>query len=167
VEQHIPADLEFPVNPVVLSTLDRLFATLWVGALWAIGYLAVPILFAHLDDRMLAGALAGRMFSALSYAGLVAGLSLLAIVALHREARWRRSRLVMVALMVLLVAIGEFAIQPVMAELKVQGLVAGSAQAARFAIWHGIASILYLINSLVGLVLVALGNGATVNRAAA
>ena len=155
------------MNPAVLSTLDRLLTTLWVGALWAIGYLAVPILFAHLDDRLLAGALAGRMFTALSYAGLVAGLSLLVIIALRREARWRRSRLAMVMLMVVLVAIGEFAIQPVMADLKSHGLLTGSAQAASFAIWHGVASILYLLNSLLGLVVVALGNGTSPSRAAA
>jgi len=155
------------VNPTLLSILDRLLTTLWVGALWAVGYLVVPILFAHLDDRMVAGALAGRMFTALSYIGLVAGLALLVIIALRREARWRRSRLGMVALMLVMVMIGEFLIQPIMAELKLHGLVAGSAEAASFAVWHGVSSILYLINSLLGLVVVALGNGATVSRAAA
>jgi hypothetical protein len=167
VEQRSRRLLEFPVNPTVLSTLDRLLTTLWVGALWAIGYLAVPILFAHLDDRILAGALAGRMFTALSYTGLVVGVSLLAVITLRREARWRRSRLMMVALMLVVVVIGEFLIQPIMAELKSHGLVAGSSEARRFALWHGAASILYLCNSLLGLVVVALGNGAMVNRAAA
>lgn len=155
------------MNPTLLSILDRLLTTLWVGALWAVGYLVVPILFAHLDDRMVAGALAGRMFTALSYIGLVAGLALLVIIALRREARWRRSRLGMVAFMLVMVMIGEFLIQPIMAELKLHGLVAGSAEAASFAVWHGVSSILYLINSLLGLVVVALGNGATVSRAAA
>lgn len=144
------------MNPALLSTLDRLLATLWVGALWAIGYLAVPILFAHLDDRILAGALAGRMFTALSYSGLVAGTALGAIITLRREARWRRSRLLLVAVMLLVVMIGEFVIQPIMAQLKLHGLAAGSAEAASFAVWHGVSSILYLINSLVGLVVVAL-----------
>lgn len=151
----------------MLSTLDRLLTTLWVGALWAIGYLAVPILFAHLDDRMLAGALAGRMFTALSYVGLVVGMALLAVLALRTEARWRRLRLAMVVLMLVLVVIGEFVIQPIMADLKAHGLVAGSAEAKSFALWHGVASILYLLNSLLGLLVVALGTGATVSRAAA
>lgn len=155
------------MNPALLSILDRLLTTLWVGALWAIGYLAVPILFTQLDDRMVAGAVAGRMFTALSFTGLVAGLVLLVVIALRREARWRRSRLGLVALMLAVVLIGEFLIQPIMAELKLYGLVPGSAEAARFAVWHGISSLLYLLNSLLGLVVVALGNGATVSRAAA
>lgn len=154
------------MNPALLTILERLITTLWVGAFWAIGYLAVPLLFAHLDDRLLAGALAGRMFTALSYVGLLAGLALLVIIVLRREAKWRRSRLVMVVLMLVIVVSGEFVIQPIMAGLKLPGLVAGSAQAASFAVWHGVASILYLINSLLGLLLVALGNGTTVSRAA-
>lgn len=154
------------MNPAVLTTLERLLATLWVGALWAVGYLAVPVLFSYLENRMLAGALAGQMFTALSYLGLVAGSALLAIIGLRRHARWRRSRLSLVALMLLLVIIGEFVFQPMMAELKRQGLLAGGEQAARFALLHGIASLLYLANSLLGMVVVALGNGETVNPAA-
>jgi len=32
--------------------------TLWVGGLWAVGYLAAPMLFYNLSDRMLAGMVA-------------------------------------------------------------------------------------------------------------
>ena len=34
-----------------------------MGGLWAIGYLAAPVLFASLGDKMLAGMLAGKMFT--------------------------------------------------------------------------------------------------------
>ena len=44
--------------------------TLWVGGLWAIGYIVAPSLFAHLDDRALAGMLAGKMFTLMAYIGL-------------------------------------------------------------------------------------------------
>lgn len=153
------------MNLTVLTTLERLLTTLWVGALWAIGYLAVPILFFQQDDRMLAGALAGHMFTTLSYIGLVTGSALLAILFLQRGARWRRSRFVVVLAMLALVMIGEFLIQPQMADLKRVGLLPGSATAARFALLHGIASILYLINSVLGMLLVVFGNGAALNRA--
>ena len=52
---------------------ERILLTLWVGGLWAIGYIAAPTLFAMLDDRKLAGALAGQMFHIISYIGLVCG----------------------------------------------------------------------------------------------
>ena len=33
---------------------ERLLLTLWVGSLWAIGYLAVPLAFATLDTQVAA-----------------------------------------------------------------------------------------------------------------
>ena len=60
-----------------LEVIERIILTLWVGALWAIGYLAVPFLFSGLDDRRLAGELAGEMFKAVGYVGLVSGIILL------------------------------------------------------------------------------------------
>lgn len=137
---------------------ERLLLTLWVGSLWAIGYLAVPVLFALLDDRGLAGMLAGRMFSLVSYLGLVCGGLLLAGTALrHGRAVWRSLRAGLLLVMLSLVVVGEFGLQPLMAQLKADGLAEGSVQAAQFARLHGIASLLYLINSLCGLLLVGMG----------
>lgn len=128
--------------------------TLWVGGMWVIGYLAVPILFATLDDRMLAGMLAGKMFTAMSYIGLGAGGLLLVLALLKRpRSRWRVRLLL---LMLLLVAVGEFVLQPMMAELKAMGLVEGSDAAARFGMLHGVSSIIYLLNSLGGVALLIL-----------
>ena len=43
--------------------LYSIVITLWVGALWAIGYMAAPTLFHVLDDRALAGKLAANVLS--------------------------------------------------------------------------------------------------------
>lgn len=138
---------------------ERLLLTLWVGALWAIGYLAVPTLFALLDDRILAGVLAGRMFTLVSYLGLVCGTLLLLGTAVRQGRGVLRSvRGWLLLAMLLLVAAGEFGLQPLMAQLKAQGLTEGSAQAAQFARLHGLASVLYLINSVCGLLLIGAGD---------
>lgn len=138
---------------------ERLLLTLWVGALWAIGYLAVPTLFALLDDRILAGMLAGRMFTLVSYLGLVCGmLLLLGTVVRQGRGVLRSVRGWLLLVMLLLVAVGEFGLQPLMAQLKAQGLAEGSAQAAQFARLHGLASVLYLINSVCGLLLIGAGD---------
>lgn len=135
---------------------ERVLLTLWVGSLWAIGYLAVPTLFAALDDRMLAGMLAGRMFSAVSFIGLGAGTALLAMALMSIQRPLSSWRVRILLLMLVIVAVGEFILQPMMAGLKAGGLVEGSSEAARFGLFHGVASILYLVNSLAGLALVAL-----------
>ena len=135
---------------------ERVLLTLWVGGLWGIGYLAVPILFASLDDRMLAGMLAGRMFTALSFIGLGIGTALLVRALMFSVRPLSQWRVRLLILMLLIVVIGEFILQPMMAELKVGGLVEGSEKWAQFARLHGIASILYLINSISGLALLVL-----------
>lgn len=61
----------------IADKLALVSITLWVGALWAIGYLAAPTLFYHLPDRQLAGALAGGMFSIVAYIGMACGTYLL------------------------------------------------------------------------------------------
>jgi hypothetical protein len=57
----------------------------------------------------------------------------------------------------LLVAAGQFGIQPLMVQLKADAFprdVMESVMRDRFVAWHGISSILYLVQSLLGLWLV-------------
>ena len=133
---------------------EKILLTFWVGALWAIGFLAVPTLFGTLEDRQLAGMLAGKMFTAVSYAGLFCGLMLL-LSAAKRSIRIKTDkRIWMLVLMLLLVVIGEFILQPQMADLKQLGLLEGSETKQQFDRLHHSATILYMINSLLGLILV-------------
>ena len=131
---------------------ERLLLTLWVGGMWAIGYIVTPILFNVLDDRQLAGMIAGHTFTAMSYVGLVCGSLLLIGGAYSRGLKQWRHYLLLV--MLVIVCIGEFVLQPMMSEVKAQGLIEGSAAAAEFGKLHGAASIIFLINSLAGLLLV-------------
>ncbi len=133
-----------------LDTLIPLALVAWVGSLWAIGYLAVPVLFQAQPNRLLAGVLAGEMFAAVGYIGMVCGSFLLlqcGRVACHR---CLFGVLVVMLMMTLLL---QFGIQPLMADMKLQALpleVMHSPLADRFKMWHGISSVLYLIQSLLG-----------------
>ncbi len=136
---------------------------LWVGGLWAVGYLAAPVLFYNLEDARLAGSVAGRMFVWMAWVGMVCGAWLL----LHRLARNGTGALKQVffwiALAMLLLTVAQhFGIRPVLEGLKVQALpkdVMESLFRDRFQTWHGISSIVYLLQSLLGLVLVARQGG--------
>jgi hypothetical protein len=69
----------------------------------------------------------------------------------------KRSVFWLVLAMALLTAASQFGIQPLMAQLKADALpreVMESVLRDRFAAWHGISSILYLLQSLLGLWLV-------------
>jgi len=142
--------------------LGIIAVTLWVGGLWAVGYLAVPVLFFRLDDKMLAGALAGQMFTLIAYVGLATGGYLIGHrLAVVGRAAWRQPFFWVVGAMLALTVAIHFGIQPILQALKaqVQPLdVMHSALRDRFAAWHGVSSILYLIQSLLGL-LVAVNTG--------
>lgn len=141
------------------DSLALILITAWVGSLWAIGYLAAPALFYTLgENRQLAGNLAGTMFTWVAYLGLFSGIFLLA----HRVAKFglnafKQAFFWAVFVMLLLTLFGHFGIQPMIAQLKAQAMpadVMNSVFRDRFATWHGVASIAYLIESLLGLVLV-------------
>lgn len=130
----------------------------WIGGMLAIGYVAAPVLFANLADKQLAGMLAGQLFKWMAWIGMAAASYLL----LYRIARDGGAALKTlffwaVALMLALILASHFGIQPIMQSLKDQAMphaVMQSVFADRFARWHGISSILYLIQSGIGLLLV-------------
>lgn len=133
--------------------------TLWVGGLWAVGYLAAPTLFYNLDDRVLAGMLAGKLFGHIAWVGLLCGGWLL-LFRLSRQggAAFRQGFFWIVVAMLLLTIAQKFGIQPILQHLKDQAMpkdVMESLFRDRFTTWHGISSAVYLIESVLGLALVA------------
>lgn len=136
---------------------DAIYAlalTLWVGTLWAIGYIAAPILFSHISERAQAGSLAGAMFSVVGWIGLGCGAYLLLFMfARLGAAAMKRLVFWLVLLMLILAAAQLFGLQPLIAQLRAESMPRELAEAAtksRFATWHGVASVLYLVQSVVG-----------------
>ena len=142
----------------ISDALQSIAVTLWIGGLWMVGLIVAPFLFHALTDRAQAGLLAGHLFTAMAYIGLGCGAYLL----LHRLAIFgshvlRQLLFWIVLLMVVLDAAGQFGVQPIMAGLKQQALpseVMHSIFRDRFAAWHGVSSVLYLIECVLGLVVV-------------
>ena len=144
-----------------MSNISRhiadLMTTAWVGSLWAVGYLAVPVLFSAQTDRQLAGMLAGQMFTLVAYVGMVCGgFLLIQRISRFGQTAFRQALFWVVASMLLLTLVIQFGIQPIMTDLKAQALpldVMHSAQADRFKMLHGVSSIIYLTQSLLGVFL--------------
>ncbi|MEO8331145.1 MAG: DUF4149 domain-containing protein [Gallionella sp.] len=138
--------------------LATLLITAWVGGLWAVGYLAVPVLFYGQPDRQLAGMLAGQMFTMVGYLGMVCGTYLLAYrFGMSGRNALRQSLFWVVAAMLSITLVIQCGIQPVMTDLKAQALpldVMHSVFAGRFKMLHGVSSMIYLIQSLLGVFLV-------------
>lgn len=137
--------------------LSLILIAFWAGALWLSG-LNAYLLFERLQDTQMAGMLAGQLFTAVSYIGMVSGIYLLIFrifqfgtSALKQGFFWA------VLVMLLLVLAGHFGIQPILEGLKNQALpsdVMQSVFADRFRTWHGVASIAYVIECLLAVVMV-------------
>ena len=142
----------------IIQLLNPLLTTAWAGALWAVGYLAVPVLFFSQPDRQLAGMLAGKMFTLVFYTGTACGIWLLASPLLTSgKSAFRSVAFWITAAMLLLTLVILCGIQPVMNDLKAQALpldVMHSPFAGRFDTLHHVSSTLYSIISLLAVVLV-------------
>ena len=141
----------------MLSRLNLIVITFWVGALWMTG-LTAYVLFDTLRDKQLAGSLAGRLFTIVSYIGMGSAIYLLIQRLLdYGTAALKQGFFWAVLVMLLLVLAGHFGIQPLLAQLKHAALpndVMQSVFASRFKTWHGVASVAYLIKCLLGFVVV-------------
>jgi hypothetical protein len=131
-----------------------------VGSLLTIGYAAAPTLFATLD-RVAAGTVAARLFRIEAFIGVLCGILALALgnVLVRRGALAYRPLRALLAGMLVCVLVGYFALQPFMEAMRGAALEAGvdvahSAYATRFGLLHGISSLIYLIESLLGIALV-------------
>jgi MFS family permease len=144
------------------DALHAIAVTIWAGGLWTVGFIVAPLLFSRVPDRMLAGLIAGKLLSVMAYVGIACGLYLLAFRFARFGASCLKQGFFWIAfLMLVLVVVGEFGVHPILDVLRAQALpreVMHSVLRERFDTWHGVASALYVIVSVLGVALVTLQN---------
>ncbi len=144
-----------------LALFQRLFlliAGAWVGSLFAVGFLVVPTIFTALQDRQVAGMIAGTIFQVEAYLSVAVCLGLLVLANLlvnrrvehYRSIRWSSWILLLCSLLTC------FGLIPYMDALRQEALLLGmpvmaSPSASLFGRLHGISSGLFLMQSLLGL----------------
>jgi hypothetical protein len=106
-------------------------AALWWGSLTAIGFLAVPLLFANAPSPALAGQLAAKLFAGQTWLSLGCGVLLLAL-SREQGMGWARGALAFVIAGLLVALLAQFAVAP--------RIVARE----NLALWHGLGSAMYL-----------------------
>lgn len=139
---------------------DYLYAVaimLWVGALWAIGFISAPVLFLHTGNVVLAGTLAGYQFAIVAWLGIGCAIYTLLFLFFREGLQaFKQAALWLIVLMLLLVIAGHFGVTPIVERLRMEtarDLVQG-VTSSRFQTWHGIASILWVLESILGVALV-------------
>ena len=145
------------------TTAQRVFVyifALWLGSLVTIGYVVAPVLFATLHDTQVAGMIAGQLFRIEGTISLVLGVALIVFANLLVKrglAHYKHVRWYLLA-MLIGAAVVAFILQPMMNAMREEALAQGfpvmlSPLAASFGRLHGVSSVLYLIQTLLGLVL--------------
>jgi len=134
---------------------------LWVGSFITIGFLVVPVLFSTLGDRQVAGMVAANLFKTTALIGVALSI-LLMLMANHlvrlSHQQFRFIRWILLAMLSCTVTTA-FIIIPWMNSLRDQALFAGlsvseSTNAILFNRLHGVSSTLFMIQSVLGLLLV-------------
>jgi len=113
-------------------------AALWWGSLAAIGFVAVPLIFANMPTPAQAGQVTARLFTAQTWVSSGCGALLLfsARAAAGPPMAWARGAIGFVLAGVLLALLGEFAVAPrIMAR-------------ENLALWHSLGSGMYLLQWL-------------------
>lgn len=123
--------------------LPVLAAALWWGSLTAIGFIAVPLLFASLPTPALAGQTAAKLFTAQAWVSLGCGAVLLVAARGRDESAsldWAGGSLGFVLAGLLCALLGEFGVAP--------RIVARE----NLALWHSVGSALYGVQWICALV---------------
>lgn len=150
---------------MLISRAQLLIATLWVGSMWTIGAIVVPMLFSTLSNQALAGTIAGGLFRIEAALSLVCGIVLILLEKIGGKGAGVScdAKLLWIAIaMLACTVIGYYALQPSMSALREAAGPGGvmhlnSEARTRFSVLHGISSTFYLIQSLLGIALVLRG----------
>jgi hypothetical protein len=138
--------------------LRLLLAALWAGSVWGVSYLAAPSAFAVLDSTR-AGSVVGTMLTREAWLAIVLAVLLWVLVARSADVdakrrRWLNWSIAGMLACSLAVYLG---LQPAMATIREAAGPSGvraSAQYGTFMALHGVSQLLYLIESVLGAILV-------------
>jgi hypothetical protein len=125
----------------MMLRLCRLLAALWWGGLSALAFVAVPVIFATVGDKAVAGQIAARIFDAQSYWTLTLGLLLLLVERADPLCRARGLGRVLVFAL-LAVVVNHWLVSPL--------IVTARATGGNLALWHGVGSALIALQFAAG-----------------
>ena len=124
------------VGQGVRDRFPALVAALWWGSLTTIGFLVVPLLFAHLPSPTLAGNMAAKLFAAQTWVAVACCLVLL-LVSRPKQAvtqyPWAQAAMVFILGGMLLALLTQFGVAPrIVARQDLR-------------LWHSVGSVMYAL----------------------
>lgn len=116
--------------------LPALVAALWWGSLTTIGFLVVPMLFAHLPSPMVAGNMAAKLFAAQTWVAVACCLVLL-LISRPKQAiaqyPWAQAAMIFILGGMLLALLNQFGVAPrIVARQDLR-------------LWHSVGTVMYVL----------------------
>ncbi len=116
--------------------LPALIAALWWGSLGAVGFLVVPLLFAHLPTPTMAGSLAAKLFAAQTWVSVACCMALLLISRPKGGVTpypWAQAATLFIVGGLLLALVVQYGVTPrILARQNLR-------------LWHGLGTVLYVL----------------------
>ncbi|MGH8855137.1 MAG: DUF4149 domain-containing protein [Telluria sp.] len=141
-----------------LAAVRLLVAVLWAGALWALGYIAAPAVFAAVPSTV-AGDVVAVLLTRLAWVsiGCAALMLVLVRVSPDLDGGRRRSLNLLVLAMLACTLVIFVGLQPAMAQLRElagAGEVRASPYWTQFAVMHGVSQLFHVVESVLAAFLV-------------
>ena len=141
----------------LLEKLSIIITSLWVGGLWSM-LMVTTILFNKIPSSYIAGAIANDMFAFMNLFGMFSSGFLMIYGFKKINLLFLRSVIFWVLLVMLfLILISYFGINPIIDNFNdssVSKEIIESVFADRYSTWHGIASAAFLVECVLGILLV-------------
>jgi hypothetical protein len=148
-----------PTNPtkheiISIHQFSKIAMTFWLGGIWMIGLIVLPILFRTLD-LITASNIAGQLLNIVAYVGIVSLIiALIEVIINHRLSLFKTKRFWYIIAMGFILVVNYFAIFPTIYRLREKlSTVAHqiiSLQNNTFDFWHSLSAILYIITCIIG-----------------
>ncbi|WP_051710148.1 DUF4149 domain-containing protein [Andreprevotia chitinilytica] len=138
----------------------NILTALWIGGMWIIGLLVAPVLFKSLDNGA-AGMVVGKLFHAIGWVGIVAGVYLFVYWLYVDGLRaFQGAKLWLLIGMLTCTLINQFAVFPIISGIKpgisnaATGLFGGGLEQ-----WRTISALIYLVQSVMAVIYIWRGEG--------
>ena len=119
-----------------LERIPVLAAALWWGSLSAVGFMVVPMLFAHLASPAIAGAMAAKLFAAQTWVSVVCAMVLLLATRRRSHSPMARRTMALAGWVLAGLALA------LLVEFGVAPQIVGRSQ---LRLWHSVGSIAYAL----------------------
>ena len=151
-------DQALPPSASRVAGARLLVAVLWAGALWALGYIAAPAVFAAVPS-LVAGDVVAQLLTRLGWVSIACAALMLVLVRVSPDLAPGRQRFLnLLVLAMLACALVMWAgLQPAMAqmrELAGPNGVRASPYWTQFAVMHGVSQLFHVIESVLAAILV-------------